>query len=136
MFRLFEHTADLGLHAEAPTLEQLYAEAARGFLSVLVADPATVAERETRVIRVSGTAPDLLLFDLLSELLFLFESERFLTAGCEVRRDETGLTATLRGEPMQRERHPMEHEIKAITYHELACYHDRGQWNCDVIFDI
>ena len=42
MFEHFDHTADLGLRVRAGTLEELLAEAGRGLLAMIVANPASV----------------------------------------------------------------------------------------------
>jgi SHS2 domain-containing protein len=136
MFELFEHTADLGLRAEASTLEELLAEAARGLLAMLVANPSEVRLTHSKTLLISYEEPSYLLFDWLSEILFAFESDKLLLAKCEIRLESGQLRATCRGEPMDESRHQMDHEVKAITYHGLVVAQTDNGWRAEVIVDI
>ena len=44
--------------------------------------------------------------------------------------------ATLQGEPLDPARHPIDTEIKAVTYHQIAVEQVGGRWQARVIFDI
>lgn len=136
MFETFEHTADLGLRIRATTQEKLLEDAGRGLFSMLVTNLEDVQCLQKRTYRVEGAATDYLLFDWLNELLFTFESERLLLSDFHVVLDAEGLRATASGEPMDLERHRMEHEVKAITYHGLRVEKDADGWFAELIVDI
>jgi SHS2 domain-containing protein len=136
MFELFEHTADLGLRVRAATLGELLADAARGLLAMLVANPEAVRPVQAKVIAIQAENRSYLLFDWLSELLFAFENERLLLAEFDIQLDGNSLCATCRGEPMDQARHRMEHEVKAITYHGLRVEQTGRGWEAEVIVDI
>jgi SHS2 domain-containing protein len=136
LFELFEHTADLGLRVRAATLEELLAEAARGLLAMIVANPDAVRPVEPRTIRLTVDQPQYLLFDWLNELLYAFESEKLLLSEFALEFHGEQLTAVCRGEPMDSARHQMDHEVKAITYHGLRVEEARDGWYAEVIVDI
>jgi SHS2 domain-containing protein len=142
LYELFEHTADLGLRIKAATLDELLVEAARGLLAMHVANPATIKPVQDRTISLAASDPSYLLFDWLSELLYIFETEKLLLCefevqcGGEVKGSELRLTATCRGELMDNERHEMDHEVKAITYHGLKVEQTPQGWFAEVIVDI
>ncbi|MGE0760422.1 MAG: archease [Pirellulaceae bacterium] len=136
VYEIFEHTADLGLRIRAATREALFVEAARAFFSVLVADLAQVRPLRERRIQLAGSEFDLLLFDWLNELLFVFETEDLLLSEFELTLQPDGLEAVCRGEPLDHERHLLEHEVKAVTYHELRVECQDGTWLAEVILDI
>jgi SHS2 domain-containing protein len=136
MHEVFEHTADLGLRVRAASLEQLFAEAAAALLAVLVANPAAVRGVQEKTFRVAGDQYDYLLFDWLSELLYTFETEHLVWAQCDVQLDPQGLVAVCRVEPIDRQRHDLDHEVKAITYHELKVERTADGWLTEVIVDI
>lgn len=136
MFETFEHTADLGLRVRATTLERLLEEAGRGLFSMMVTNLEDVRCLQERTYRVEGAAVDYLLFDWLNELLYTFESERLLLAEFKVELDPGGMRATARGEPMDLNRHRMEHEVKAITYHGLRVEEIADGWLAELIVDI
>ncbi|VTR95962.1 Marine sediment metagenome DNA, contig: S01H1_S08779 OS=marine sediment metagenome GN=S01H1_37489 PE=4 SV=1: Archease [Gemmata massiliana] len=136
MYELFEHTADLGLRATAPTPDALFAEMAACLVSAMVEDPARVQPAQELQIEIAGTDREFLLFDWLKELLLRFETDRMLFAAFDVRIGEAGVTATVRGEPFDPDRHTFAHEVKAITYHELKVVEIDGAWLAEVIVDI
>jgi SHS2 domain-containing protein len=137
MFEHFDHTADLGLRVRAVSLEELLAEAGRGLLAMIVANPASVELVQTRTIELPVGEASYLLFDWLTELLYAFESDKLLLREFDVQIAGGQLTATCRGEPMDKSRHEMDHEVKAITYHHLRVEQlADGTWFAEVIVDI
>lgn len=136
MYETFDHTADLGLHVEAADLNTLFAEAARGLLSILVDNPDEVRPLREVPFEIEGTAKDFLLFDWLNELLYRFETEGLLCSEFSIDVTETGLTARARGESADPDRHRLAHEVKAITYHQLEVTQTPTGWQARVIVDI
>jgi SHS2 domain-containing protein len=135
-FETFDHTADVGLRITAPDLEGLFADAARGLFSLIVPDLDSVEARETIHIDVAGEPSELLLFDWLNELLYIFETRRLLLAQFDVKLSQTGVSAIARGEPIDEKRHQLDHELKAITYHGLKLERQGDGWLAEVIVDI
>jgi SHS2 domain-containing protein len=139
MFEVFEHTADLGLRIRADSLEKLLAEAARGLFSLVVVNLEEIRPVLSRTVEVDyspGNGRDYLLFDWLNELLFLLDSEQLLLSDFQVGLSERKLSAVCRGETMDRGRHQLDHEVKAITYHGLRCEQTSDGWIAEVIVDI
>lgn len=136
MYELFDHTADLGLRATAGDLDTLFAEMARALTAAIVENPADVRPAQTFDLNLSGDERDYLLFDWLKELLYRFDTERFLMADCTVKVRDDGLSATVRGEMYDPARHTLCHEVKAITYHELKVEPTAEGWLAEVIVDI
>src|SRR5688572_18574419 len=119
MHEVFEHTADLGLRVRAVDLDTLFVEAAQALFEAIVTDLATVQPSQRVDIAVEGDDREYLLFDWLKELLYHFDAEHLLLGKFDVRVEGNRLTATCWGEPLDRARHQLEHEVKAITYHGL-----------------
>lgn len=140
MFETFEHTADLGLRVAGDSLNDLFAEAAVGMTSLIVAEVGSVEASEQRTIELGSPDLEYLYFDWLSELLFLFESEGWLTAEASVEVTGNSLCGTVGGETFGEERHRRSHEVKAITYHELSVVQQERDgkpfWQAEVIVDI
>ena len=136
MFTILPHTADAGLRVEAKDLETLFAEAAQGLFSLILSNLDDVQPTTTREVAIDGDDIEYLLFDWLSELLFIFESERLLLRVFNVSLGPRGLIASVAGELVDRSRHQMEHEIKAITYHGLLVERTDHGWIAEVIVDI
>ena len=161
MYEVFEHTADVGLHITAPSLEDLLVEAARGLFSLIIDEPAEVRPAQRIEIHVPGAeagpasiprsdplpgaGPDplpgaaaYLLFDWLSELLYIFETKRLVLADFRVHinDDDRSLIAEAWGEAIDESRHRLDHEVKAITYHGLEVSQTPSGWEARVIVDI
>ena len=136
MYETFEHTADLGLRVRAADLPALLAEAAKGLASMIVANLDDVRLVEERKIEVDGADRDYLVFDWLSELLFVYETQHLVLRDFDVRLTENGLQAVARGERLDPQRHVLDHEVKAITYHALKLEETSEGWLLEVIVDI
>jgi SHS2 domain-containing protein len=136
MFEIFEHTADIGIRVRAASLEELFADAARGLFSVIAANLDAVQPLQAIAFTIAGERYDELLLDWLDELLFTFDTERLLFRDVDVQFGPAGITATARGEPIDRARHELNMEVKAITYHGLKVERDGDGWLAEVIVDI
>ena len=136
MFETFDHTADLGLRIRARSFEDLLSEAARALLATLVDNPDDVRSVEERQVHVAGESADYLLFDWLSELLYRFETEHWLTSGVSITRTTDGFDAVIQGETFDPARHRGAHEVKAVTYHGLSVEESPNGWQAEVIVDI
>jgi SHS2 domain-containing protein len=136
MFETFDHTADLGLRVRAADLDSLFAEAAVALFSTVVEDLGTVVARDRVEVRLDGTDRGYLLFDWLRALLVRFDTEHLLFSRFEVHVRDDGLDGIAWGEPLDRSRHELSHEVKAITYHGLRVEPADGGWLAEVIVDI
>jgi len=136
MFQFFDHTADLGIRIEAATLNELFADAGMALTATLLDESATVTPATSEIIAVAGDEVDYLFFDWLRELLLRFETRKMLYCRFDVAVDKAGLTANVAGEPLDPARHPLGHEVKAITYHGLSVEQSADGWIAEVIVDI
>ncbi|HSG68927.1 MAG TPA: archease [Planctomycetaceae bacterium] len=136
MYETFDHTADLGLRIEAATLEELFEEAARGITAQIVENVAAISPTEELTLEKQGTETDYLLFDWLDELIYQYEVRHRVFAEFEIKLTSEGFTATLRGEPVDREKHVLSHEVKAVTYHGFVVEQTENGWRAELILDI
>jgi SHS2 domain-containing protein len=135
-FRLIEHTADMGIEAVGDTLGDLCIQAARGLME-MIAGPARGIPREERTLDISAGDSGELLVVWLNEILFLFETQGFFPAEFEIEEAaEDHLRGRVRGEPFDPERHPVEREVKAVTYHMLKVEPANGAWRATVYVDL
>ncbi len=135
-YETFDHTADIGIRVRAAELNELFADAARGLFAAIVANLDDVLPVQQISFRVSGDRLDDLLFDWLAELLYTFDTRRLVFSDFHAEVVDNGLTATARGEPMDRSRHEMDMEVKAITYHGLKVERQGDGWLAEFIVDI
>lgn len=128
-YRWVDHTAEVELHVEAPSAEQVFVEAAAALGELLAGDGGEPAQRE-----VDLEARDLptLLADWLEELVELADVDGFVPQrvpsltleGVRVRATVEGL----RGEPR-----PL---VKAVTYHGLRLEQDGDVWRARLVLDV
>jgi SHS2 domain-containing protein len=135
-WQLFDHTADVGLRIDAPTRAGLFEEAACALAALLVEDPEAVEPREVHRFALEAADPEDLLFDWLQALLVAFELRGVLLTRFRVTLAGSGLQAEASGERVDRARHRLAHEVKAITYHGLSLRPVDGGWRAEVIVDI
>jgi protein archease len=136
VFRVLEHTADVGFEAYGSTRREVFANAARA-LTELMVDAAAIVPRERAEFQVEGDSPTGLLVNWLSEILYRFDAEGWLCADYEVMRlGERALTARARGEKFDRARHSVKVQVKAITYHQLLLEKTPQGWRARVFVDI
>jgi len=136
MYETFEHTADLGLRIRAPDLDRLFVEAGQALFSVILEDPGAIKTSQQFEVRLPADSWENLLFDWLRELLYHFDGEHFVSGRFEAHVSDAGLTATVWGEPYDPDRHRLQHEVKAITYHALRVEQRDDGWLAEVIVDI
>lgn len=136
MYEFFEHTADLGLRIRAPDLDTLFVEAAQALFTALIEDLSTVRPEHQVTVQLTAESLDYLLFDWLRTLLCRFDIEHLVLSKFQVHIADTALTGAAWGEPLDPTRHPLGHEVKAITYHGLRVVPTADGWLAEVIVDI
>jgi len=130
--------ADCALDIEADSLDDLFVTAARA-LTELMVDPAGVSADVEREIALTAPSLDLLLFDWLSELIFLKDSEQLVFTEVSVHVDgssPTRLEARLRGAALDPARMTLRADPKAVTFHQFAVAARDGGWRARVVIDI
>jgi SHS2 domain-containing protein len=135
-YEVFDHTADVGIHAFGRTLPELFIHAAQGMESLVVA-PEQVRELVSREIAVEGHDAVSLLIAWLNELIFLFDTEYLLFRTFEINAfTESSLRGSASGEPYDMQRHDLSSAIKAVTWHEAAVEPIGDGYKARIIFDI
>jgi SHS2 domain-containing protein len=131
-----EHTADVGLHCKAPTLERLFECAARAMFDLIV--PLNTVEPALSVpVAVKAASLEELFVTWLEELLYIWESKRMLLSRFAVGKiSSDSLEAEVKGESYDAGRHDLQSEIKAATYHGLQVERKGDGWEVQVIFDV
>ena len=136
MYEVFGHTADVGLRMRAADLDELFADAGRALFAVIVVDLDRVEPRQRMSCRIDEPQREYLLLDWLNELLYHFESERLLLKEFTVHVSQEGLQAMADGETFDPRRHQLDHEVKAVTYHNLRVQQTADGWEAEVILDL
>ena len=124
------------VEVSADDLPGLFTEAARAFFDILT-DSKTIRPRECLEVRVEAESKEELLVSWLTELLFLYETELWLFSRFEITAmDEGKVQGKAWGEKLDPARHPIEREVKAVTYHRLGLVRENGGIRTTIVFDL
>lgn len=139
-FRYLEElsSADAAFEASGSTLEEVFRDSAVATFEVM-ADTKTVKPLLTHKIMLENEAVDGLLIDWLSELVFLKDSESLLFSVFDVnikKNDVYMLKGVAKGDKIDREKHNLRSDVKAVTYHLLEVKKAGDKWVARVVLDI
>lgn len=135
-YRIFDHTADLGLEIYGHTIEELFANAAYA-LSDVTTNVQSVASREERALSIDGSDRTDVFVNFLREILYLINGEGLVLKTCRIdAMTPHSVTATVVGEAFVSGRHVVKAEIKAITYHQAEVLQTETGWKGRVICDV
>ncbi len=136
-FEILEHPADLGIKAAGATLADAFVNAAWGLFSVILQRTGPPEHLTVRLLRLAGSDKHHLLVKWLSELLYMYDAERFVPVSMELQAlSETECVARVEGESFDDGRHQAKLDVKAITYHQLTIEERPGRSIVTVFVDI
>ncbi len=129
--------ADVAFEATSPTLKGLFETCALGLTEVMV-DPGTVKERLARTMKLSSEDTDRLLYDFLTELIIIKDVDSLLFKAYRVKlgKDSKSLVCTMKGETIDRGRHALRNDAKAVTMHLFGIRRSGRGWKATIVLDI
>lgn len=130
---LVDHTADMMVRAFGDTLEECFGNAAYALFDQTV-DLSDIGTSEETEFRVSGIDDEDRLYSFLSELLFIEDCDNLILKEFDVSFDGDDVVCRARGETLDRTRHRVRSEVKAVTYHMMEI--DRDTPSVTVLFDV
>jgi SHS2 domain-containing protein len=135
-YRLFDHTADLGVQVFGTTVRELFKNGAYALFD-LMAELDHVQLALERTVTATGSDWDDLWVNYLRECLYMFNGERLLFSNYDiVTIDQGQVSARMQGEAFNPVRHTIRQEIKAVTYHQASISETPRGWTGKIIFDI
>ena len=141
-YEIIEHTADVGIKVNGATLKELFENAAKGMFHIIAGEnniEKRIAPQLHKRIEIKKEVDDLveLLVAWLSELLYVLNKEKLLFCNFKILElNNSGVIGEALGEKIDLSRHPLQTEIKAVTFHNLKIEEDRIGFHCDIIFDV
>jgi len=135
-YKLFDHTADLGVEIYGKTVTDLFAHAAFTVFDIIT-DLKHVTSTVERKIVVDGEGWEDLLVNYLREILYMFDGEGLLLKEYSIQKiDSRHLEGMVKGERFDPSKHRINTEIKAVTYHQVTVRETPDGWMGRVIFDV
>ena len=138
-FEYLEHTADAKFRAYGRTIEEAFENAASAMFNVMI-DTDTVENEIFQEIELNSEDLESLLFNWLSEILFVFEVEnlvfgKFVVEKLEQDNDDFRLYAKVLGEEIDLSKHKFDTEVKAATYNDMKIEPISGGWMIQATVD-
>ena len=118
-FEYFDVTADIGFRSYGKNLNEAFENAGLAIFNI-ISDTEDIKPTDEISFEITSEDEVSLLYDYLEELLFYHEVEFMLFSEFHVEIDENlHLKATIKGEPINWDKHERKTEIKAITFHKM-----------------
>jgi SHS2 domain-containing protein len=134
-FELLEHPADIGFRAHGASLEELFANAARALVSIIL-DPSNIQLAQHISLSAQGSDYESLLVNWLNEVLYYVDGKREALGAFSISH-LTGkrIECIAAGEPLDKHKHPPRLVVKAVTYHQLKVQQTEKGWIAEVYVD-
>jgi SHS2 domain-containing protein len=138
-FEFFDVTADVGFRAYGKNMDDAFQNAALATFEVMT-DTSKIKPVVKREILIESEDEKALLYDWLSELLFLHDYEGLVFSRFTVNiRQKDAETFIIQGdvwgEKFNRAHHEVRDEVKAVTFHLMEINKEEGKCTLQVILD-
>lgn len=140
--------ADSAFEAYGKDLNELLENAALATYTEMV-DLKTVSPKSKKEVSLESDSKEKLLYNFLSEIIFLKDTEQFLAAKikCEIQEsgaclpdgacnEKLSLKATLAGEKINMKKHKLGNDVKAVTWHQFSITEGKAGYTARVVLDI
>ena len=130
--------ADIAYEAYGKDLNEVFENAALAVFE-LSADVETIDAVKKVEFEMENEKLDNLLYDFLSEILYLKDAKYMVFKKIKVKIEEGSinkLKAILEGDRINPEVQHLENDIKAVTMHMFELKKDKGRWRATVVVDI
>jgi SHS2 domain-containing protein len=138
-YTLVDHTADLGIQIQAPNLEELFINAGIVLMDLLLKRKTWIQNKSPEPVTITLNGIDIedLMVRWLGEILYIFEAEQRVVLAINIETlNQKELKAQLTTIPFDDRSYEINHEIKAITYHQIKVAPKGKVWEARVIFDL
>ncbi len=128
--------ADIAYEVRSRDVGGIFEGAAIALTEVMV-DRRTIRPRLKRDVRVTAEDIDRLLYDFLTEIIILKDADSLLFKEFDVSIEgEKNLQCTLKGELIDRSRHRLRNDVKAVTMHMFGVKKAKKGLKATVVLDI
>jgi len=132
--------ADVAFEAEGKTLEELFESSGFALTNTMIKDLGQLEQRVEKSFEVEAEDVEMLLFNFLQELIFYKDAERLLfnkfELDIEQKEDRWHLGVKAYGEEIDREKHELLADAKAVALHNFKVEEKAKGWRAMVIVDV
>ncbi|MFX1274004.1 MAG: archease [Promethearchaeota archaeon] len=140
-FKFLDHTADTQSHSWGKNLEEAFSQCALSLMTIISPNLKNIAPEIEKSVKIEAEDKEALLFDFLSELLYIFDVDGLIF--CEISVNQIlniegkfQLEAKLKGEPFNTNKHEIGTEVKAITYSFIEIIEQENKVDIKIVFDL
>ena len=127
----------MGIEATGATLEELFANAAGGLREMIFDVLPPDSGQKSLHITLEGIDIEELLVSWLNEILYIFETQRFVPVSFQVIKvEETKMSAVVSGKVFEKNQLSVQREVKAVTYHQLMLKKTEYGWLARLFVDL
>ncbi len=138
-FEYFDTTADIGIKTKSNSINEAYKNAALATLNIIT-DINKIKSKITKEIQIESEDEYGLLYDWITELLILLDSERYIASEYEIdikkENENYILKATIIGDYYNTDIYNYKTEVKAITYHQMEIKQENSEYTIKFIVDL
>ena len=138
-FKYFDTTADIGIEVTSNNITDAFIYSALGTMN-LITDVEKIQTQITKEICIESEDEYGLLYDWITELLILLDSENFIASqyNINIKQEENlyTLQGNISGDTYDTTVYNYKTEVKAITYHEMNILKDENNINIRFIVDL
>lgn len=128
--------ADIAFRAEGKTREELFENCGLA-LTEAMADLKKIGDRTKKRVVVEGKNDDELLYNFLSELVYVKDVEGLLFKKFKISFSQNKLEAECVGDALENiGRENLNNDVKAITLYKFGIKKENGKWKATVVADI
>lgn len=132
--------SDVAFTARGKTVEKLFLACWDATLNVMVGNPQAIDKKIIKKFEIKNRDLDMLLFDFLQELIYYKDAEGIFLRieHITIHRSDTGysLSADVKGERIDRSKHKVLVDVKAVTMYRFNVEHVGGIWHATVVLDV
>lgn len=132
--------ADYAFQITGKDLNELFISGVEALLSVMITDISNVLPTVKRKVHLTNSKIDLLLYDFLQEMIFYKDSESLLliprSVNIKQKKEKYVLECDLAGEKIDRKKHKIVVDVKAVTMHKLNVVEIKNGWSAEFVLDV
>ncbi|MFX0001515.1 MAG: archease [Candidatus Hodarchaeota archaeon] len=140
-YRFLEHTADVSVEAQGRNLEEAFEQTAYSLMETITPSLRILSSEIERTITIEAEDKEALLFDFLTEFLYLFDVEELIFNKIDIQpikkeQEKYHLVAYVKGTKFNKNKHEPGTEVKAITYSFMKIEENAKGVIINIVFDI
>lgn len=141
MYRYLDDVAiaDVAFEASGKTIEELFESAGLAVINSMIGNLMQIEQKVVKSFEVEAEDVEMLLFNFLQEIIFYKDAEQLLFNKFDLdigQNDKWHLSAKAYGEEIDREKHELLVDVKAVALHKFKVEETAQGWKAMVIVDV